>query len=106
MMQTLFVLKAAWDLIDWMKVLKAWIALSLVINFIIDRVWRVPAEAAPAWKDWCAAHPRRAGWVKLFRGAGGDAIKTYVAAMMIVTARKQYDPSSTFPPENRDGGLE
>lgn len=92
--------------VDWYRVLKAWIAMSLVLNLIIDRIWKVPSEAAPEWKAWCASHPRRAGWVKLFRGAGGDLIKTLVGSMMIVTGQKKYDPSSSFPPENRDGGYE
>ncbi len=74
--------------------------LSAVVNLVIDRGFRVPADSAPEWAAFVTAHPRWAGVVKFWRGAGPDMLKLAHAFIMTATGNPAVDPSqrNTRPP--------
>ena len=70
-----------------------WVPLSIIVNFVLDRVVCVPADSSPEWKDWGVKHPNAAGWVKFWRGLGLDSIKFGQGLWMGLTGRN-VDPSA------------
>lgn len=75
-------------------------ALAVLVNLVIDRVIGVPADSAPEWPAFVAAHPRCAGVVKICRALGQDGIKAVVGFIMALTGKAWLDPSlkSIRPP--------
>lgn len=70
-----------------------WVPLSIVVNFVIDRLIGVPADSAPAFPDWVAKYPRAMGFVKFWRALGLDSIKFAQGVWMGLTKNPSVDPS-------------